>query len=237
MKKIKVCVIAVTLTFGGIWAEVVPTVSKVPVDGASVTNFVNAFFAAYNAKDNASLREMVGDKKKYDRIVRGSKRYGGQLSMSIKDIDLDALKAIVDVRDKKGKSRVIAIEMKSIGGVLKVMNSGSPDVKRRVEELDIAFKVGQDFCVAVRRSDTNSVLRILGAQESVAQKFPFEQLLCDRKVPWVASVMKGGVSMSFRRVKVDGEKILVVFEMKEKGSQNVKYIGYQDGCLTFGIEQ
>ena len=220
-------------------ADGVSSKPNVIVDGVAVTNFVNAFFAAYNARDKEALREMIVDENKYRHIVRGSERYGGALSMSIKSIDMDSLKAVTEISDKKRKSMTIVFEMESIGGVLRVRDSYSPSAKHRKEILDDALNVGRDFREAVCRSDTNAVVRLLGTKESDVSRSTFDQLLCDRNISWVASVMNGDASMSLKRVRVDGEKIFVVFETAKNGGPDVKstkYIGYQDEHLTVGVE-
>lgn len=239
MNMIKSVLVSLALVGGLAKADGVSSEPKVIVDGVAVTNFVNAFFAAYNVKDKEALRQMIADGNKYDHIVRGSERYGGALSMSIRSIDMDSLKAVTEISDKKRKSMTIVLELENVGGVLKVRDSYSPDAKNRKAVLDDALNVGREFREAVCRLDTNTVVRLLGAKESDVSKVAFDQLLCDRNLSWVASVMNGDASMSLKRIKVDCEKIFAVFETAEKDSQDLKStkcIGYHDGCLTVGVE-
>lgn len=241
MKMIKACVIAVALVVGGTWAEVVPTVYKVPVDGASVTNFVKAFFAAYDGKNFNALGKMIANPAENKRIYSACKRNKHKSKTVICGMEIGEVTTVHLKVSTKKEAVKLDLRVKAFEDGVKLVSSWFPEIEDVNAQVLAATDLARELVDAVNSSDTNRICQILNL--NVDSPNGFSDALQIRNLAWLESAIANGekISVGIQPVARSRDRIFARFivglaspngprknVLYEKGYFSVGFIGLSD---------
>lgn len=190
MKLMQVCVVAVAFAVGGALADAVPEALKASVDETAVTNFVNAFFAAYDSKDFIALEKIIADSAESKRICRACKRNAKKSDAIICGIEIGEVTTVHLMVSAKRKSVKLDLMVKSFEDGIKLVSSHFPEVEDVNAQVLAATDLARELVDAVNLSDTNRICQILKLDVDTSNSFL--DALQHRNLAWLKMVIVNG---------------------------------------------